>query len=101
MLERRRGCAEQAPAIREPIMRNFLAAMAVMSVTLYAVAAPARPLVGLGAAYPVACAAGYHLDAGGNCQPNAEQANRYCPKGTVFHPTFDGWECDPPPPEAY
>jgi hypothetical protein len=61
----------------------------------------ARSPVGLGSAFPIACASGYHLDAGGNCQPDAAQANRYCPTGTVFHPAFEGWTCDPPPPEAY
>jgi hypothetical protein len=50
---------------------------------------------------PLACAAGYHVDRGGNCQPDIAQENRWCPRGTVFHPTFDGWTCDPPPPEAY
>jgi len=61
----------------------------------------ARSPVGLGSAFPMACASGYHPDAGGNFQPDAAQANRYCPTGTVFHPTFDSWTCDPPPPEAY
>ena len=56
---------------------------------------------GLGFSRPVACASGYHLDRGGNCQPNVAEVSRYCPPGTVFHPTFDSWECDPPPPEAY
>ena len=54
-----------------------------------------------GAPYRLACAGGYYADAGGNCQPEVAQVNRYCPVGTVFHPTFDGWTCDPPPPEAY
>lgn len=56
---------------------------------------------GLGAAHRVACASGYHVDAGGNCQPNVAQSDRYCPRGLVFHPAFDGWTCDPPPREAY
>ncbi len=64
-------------------------------------AAMARSPVGLGSAFPMACAAGYHTDAGGNCQPKGGEANRYCPTGLVFHPTFNGWSCDPAPPEAY
>ncbi len=64
-------------------------------------AASARSPVGLGAAFPITCASGYHLDAGANCQPDIAQTNRYCPTGTVFHPTVEGWTCDPPPPEAY
>ena len=82
-------------------MRTLFAAAVALSIAACPTVAPARSAVGLGAAFPVACAAGYHLDAGGNCQPEAEQANRYCPTGTVFNPTFDGWSCDPPPPEAY
>jgi hypothetical protein len=82
-------------------MRNLFAATAVLCLAANATAAPARARVGLGSAFPVACAAGYHVDAGGNCQPNGPQTNRYCPTGTVFHPTFEGWNCDPPPPEAY
>ena len=50
---------------------------------------------------PATCAAGYHRDRGGNCQPNGGETNRFCPPGLVFHPSFDGWTCDPPPPEAY
>jgi len=64
-------------------------------------AAAARPGVGLGQAFPQACASGYHPDAGGNCQPNGGQSNRYCPDGLVVHPAFNGWTCDPAPPEAY
>ena len=62
---------------------------------------PALAGVGLGTAFPVACGSGYHPDVGGNCQPNAEETNRYCPRGAVFHTTFDGWRCDPAPREAY
>ncbi len=68
---------------------------------LAAPAAAARSGAGLGEAYPLACASGYHTDRGGNCQPNVAEENRYCPTGLVFHPTFDGWTCDPAPPEAY
>jgi hypothetical protein len=63
-------------------------------------AAP-RAGVGLGQAFPQTCASGYHPDAGGNCQPTGGAGNRFCPDGTVFEPTFDGWNCEPPPPEAY
>lgn len=75
--------------------------IAGLALACFAADASARSPAGLGSAFPQACASGYHVDAGGNCQPNAEQANRYCSTGTVFHPTFDGWSCDPPPPEAY
>ena len=50
---------------------------------------------------PQACASGYQTDRGGNCQPINGEENRFCPRGLVFHPTFNGWSCDPPPPEAY
>jgi hypothetical protein len=63
--------------------------------------AAAGPSVGLGRAFPQACGSGYHPDAGGNCQPNGGASNRYCPDGLVFHPAFNGWTCDPAPPEAY
>ena len=54
----------------------------------------------LGASSPIVCASGYHADAGGDCQPEAAQVDRYCAPGWVFHPEFDGWRCDPPPREA-
>jgi hypothetical protein len=63
--------------------------------------AGSRAPAGLGNAYPQVCGAGYHTDAGGNCQPNVAEESRFCPRGTVFHPSFDGWTCDPAPPEAY
>jgi hypothetical protein len=69
-------------------------------VAVAAFAAPRAP-AGLGNAFPQVCGAGYHTDAGGNCQPNVAEQNRYCPRGTVFHPFPDGWTCDPAPPEAY
>ena len=78
--------------------------LAILSAAIaLTLAAPgyARSRAGLGDAYPQACAPGYHADAGGNCQPNVAEANRYCPAGTVFHPTFDNWTCDPAPREAY
>jgi hypothetical protein len=80
-------------------MRTWV--LAAVGILALDVAALARAPAGLGATFPVACASGYHTDAGGNCQPNVEQANRYCPTGTVFHPSFDSWSCDPPPREAY
>jgi hypothetical protein len=67
---------------------------------LPATAAPRAP-VGLGNAFPMACASGYHTDVGGNCQPNAGEQSRFCPAGTVYQPTYEGWVCNPPPPEAY
>jgi hypothetical protein len=73
---------------------------AVLALATLAAAAP-RPGVGLGLAYPQACASGYHPDKGGNCQPNGGESSRYCPEGSVFEPTFDGWYCGPAPPEAY
>jgi hypothetical protein len=76
----------------------LLAAVAILALDG---AALARSPVGLGAAFPVACAYGYHVDAGGNCQPRLGEANRYCPTGLVFHATFDGYRCDPAPREAY
>jgi hypothetical protein len=78
---------------------TLLAALAFINAT--PASARPRPGVGLGQAFPQACASGYHPDAGGNCQPNGGAGNRYCPDGLVFQPTFDGWTCDPPPPEAY
>ena len=77
----------------------LLAALAFLDATPTG-AAP-RAGVGLGQAFPQTCASGYHDDAGGKCQPNGGQSNRYCPDGSVFEPTFDGWYCGPPPPEAY
>jgi hypothetical protein len=49
----------------------------------------------------MACASGYHVDRGGNCQPNAGETNRYCPPGYVFHPSFDGWYCESPSGRTY
>jgi hypothetical protein len=63
--------------------------------------AETRAPEGLGNAFPQACASGYHRDAGGNCQPAIAEIDRFCDPGTVFHPTSDGWRCDPAPPEAY
>jgi hypothetical protein len=63
--------------------------------------AAARPGVGLGQEFPQACGSGYRPDKGGNCQPNGGETNRYCPTGLVMHPAFNGWTCDPAPPEAY
>jgi hypothetical protein len=48
--------------------------------------------------FPVACAAGYHPDASGNCQPNNEQVDRFCPQaGTMYQPAPGGWACVPIP----
>jgi hypothetical protein len=82
-----------------PIYRAPILSVTLMLATL--APAAARSGVGLGQAFPQACASGYHPDAGGNCQPNGGAGNRYCPDGTVFEPTFDGWYCGPAPPEAY
>jgi hypothetical protein len=49
-----------------------------------------------GAAQPVACAGGYHLDAHGHCQPNNPlPPHRYCPPGLYPHsaPTSKGYRC--------
>ena len=75
-------------------------ALALAVATLAVSGAEAQP-PGLGFSQPLACASGFHVDRGGNCQPNIAEVSRYCPPGTVFHPTFDSWSCDPPPPEAY
>ena len=61
---------------------------------------PARA-AGAGDMLAQACASGYHTDRGGNCQPDAGEANRYCPPGAVFHPSFDGWYCDSPSGRSY
>jgi hypothetical protein len=82
------------PAHLTPMLSAILALTTLTPVA-------ARPGVGLGEAFPQTCASGYHPDKGGNCQPNGGESNRYCPDGTVFEPTFDGWYCGPPPPEAY
>ena len=79
----------------------LLARAAAIAALILAASAPAVARPGPRAPFPVPCAAGYHTDAGGNCQPNVAEVNRYCPRGTVFHAAFDGWTCDPPPPEAY
>ena len=78
-------------------MKSVFAA-AAFAAAFIAFCAPAARAGGLP---QTACASGYHPDRGGNCQPNGGEQNRYCPSGLVFHPTFDGWSCDPPPPEAY
>jgi hypothetical protein len=78
-----------------------LAALAAMFAIPFAAPGYSLARSGLGATFPVACGAGYHTDVGGNCQPNGGESNRYCPRGTVFHTTFDGSRCDPPPREAY
>ena len=62
---------------------------------------PAAAQTGLGASFPIACGSGYHPDAGGNCQPDNAQTNRYCARGWAFQPDFYGWRCVPPPREAY
>jgi hypothetical protein len=81
----------------------YQAAALAASLTATSAVAPASAGgVGLGQQFPRACAPGYHPDAGGNCQPNAGELNRYCPPGTVYRPWFDGgWYCDEPPPQAY
>ncbi len=79
---------------------KYVCALAPVLFALSASGAAAQP-PGLGFVYPSVCASGFHTDAGGNCQPNIAEESRYCPRGTVFHPTFDSWSCDPPPPEAY
>jgi hypothetical protein len=83
-------------------MRGFCIS-AIVAGAMLALPLPAQagPSDGLGATFPQACAAGYHKDAGGNCQPKGGETSRYCPQGTVFEPTFDGWNCNPAPPEAY
>ena len=78
-----------------------LALAALLAALGFAAPAVARPGVGLGDAYPQACASGYHPDRGGNCQPNVAEVSRFCPPGLVYEPTFDSWRCDPPPPGAY
>jgi hypothetical protein len=84
-------------------MRNklFMTTAAAAMLALPILSAQAGPKAGLGNAFPQTCAAGYHTDAGGNCQPKGGETSRYCPPGTVFEPTFDGWNCEPAPPEAY
>ena len=58
-------------------------------------------LVVLKTQFPVACAAGYHSDASGNCQPNIETVDRYCPQpGLIYQPAPWGWSCVPAP-EGY
>ena len=56
--------------------------------------ASARSRAGWGEAHLQACAAGYHADAQGNCQPNFAQEDRFCPRGAVFHVEPWGWDCD-------
>jgi hypothetical protein len=48
--------------------------------------------------FPTACAGGYHQDRRGNCQPNNEQTNPFCPNGLVYQPEPWGWNCEAPPP---
>ena len=61
----------------------------------------AAAALGLGQQYPQACASGYHADAGGNCQPDAAQTNRFCATGLVYEPDPLGWRCVRPSREAY
>jgi len=74
--------------------------MKPLALTLVLAAASLSPAFA-GTLPPTACASGYHVDRGGNCQPDNGEQNRYCPRGLVFHPSFYGWTCDPPPPQAY
>jgi hypothetical protein len=76
-------------------------ALAVLALSALAAPACAHAAAGFGDVVRLACAPGYHVDRGGNCQPDIAEQNRYCPNGTVFEPTFDGWRCDPAPREAY
>jgi hypothetical protein len=46
-------------------------------------------------AQPSFCAAGYHVDRQGNCQPDVRQYNRYCAPGNVYEPFPGGWRCVP------
>jgi hypothetical protein len=81
---------------------QLVAAVAALCAPSFAANANAPGGLGLGQQFPRACASGYHADAGGNCQPNVAQVNRYCPPGTVYHPWWDGgWYCEAPPPQAY
>ena len=63
-------------------------------------AGSAEPL-GLGQQFPRACASGYHPDAGGNCQPDAGEFNRFCAPGLVYEPDPLGWRCVLPSPSGY
>ena len=48
-----------------------------------------------------ACGSGYHADAGGACQPDVQEVNRYCPEGGVYHPAPNGgWTCETPAPAS-
>lgn len=82
-------------------MNAFRLATVLVALAATPALAGSRASAGLGNAFPRVCAGGYHTDAGGNCQPNAAEFDRFCPPGSVYHPSPDGWTCDPPPPEAY
>jgi hypothetical protein len=76
---------------------HLIAALAASCVTGFAVDAYAAEEFDFRAQSAGACASGYHPDAGGNCEPDVAEVNRFCPAGGVYHPAPNGgWYCETP-----
>ena len=73
---------------------NLFAALAASYLTGFAADAYAASGNGPEAQSSGACGSGYHPDAGGYCQPEVAEVNRYCPAGGVYHPAPHGWYCE-------
>ncbi len=73
---------------------NLFAALAASYLTGFAADAYAASGFGHEALSPGACASGYHPAAGGECQPDVGEVNRFCPAGGVYHPAPHGWYCE-------
>ena len=58
-------------------MTFLTATLGVISFAGLGVATQAGAASGLGQQYPRSCASGYRPDAGGNCQPDSGQVNRF------------------------
>ncbi|HXT07776.1 MAG TPA: hypothetical protein VN715_12670 [Roseiarcus sp.] len=82
-------------------MRMTYLAATLGVISFAGVATQADAASGLGQLYPRSCASGYRPDAGGNCQPDSGQVNRFCAPGLVYQPYPDGWYCALAPREAY
>ena len=75
-------------------MRRYLLGVALCGAILAPASAGAISL-------EMRCASGYHVDRGGNCQPDARETNRFCPRGFIYQPAPDGYRCLPPPPRRH
>jgi hypothetical protein len=76
---------------------HLIAALAASCVTGFVVDAYAAEGGDFVAQSPGACGSGYHPEAGGACEPDVAQVNRFCPTGQVYHPAPNGgWVCEIP-----